>query len=76
MNKYSVITINLAGVQVVLTDVLVCLIYEDGVQILKVLAGVNPDNTGAIISNGVEFTMDEGSYYMEFMPTSLIQAKK
>ena len=50
MNKYSVITINLAG--------------------------VNPGNTGAIISNGVEFTMDEGSYYMEFMPTSLIQAKK
>ena len=76
MNKYSVITINLAGVQVVLTDVLVGLIYSDGVQLLKVLAAVNPDNTGAVISNGVEFTTDEGRYYMEFIPTSLIQAKK
>ena len=76
MNKYSVITINLAGVQVVLTDVLVGLIYSDGVQLLKVLAAVNPDNTCAVISNGVEFTTDEGRYYMEFIPTSLIQAKK
>lgn len=76
MIKYSVITINLAGVQVVLNDVLVGLIYADGVQILKVLAAINPDNTGAVISNGVEFTTDEGRYYMEFIPTSLIQAKK
>lgn len=77
MIKYSVITINLAGVQVVLTDVLVSLIYLDGVQLLKVLAAVNPDNTGSIISNGVEFTTDgDGRYYMEFIPTSLIQAKK
>lgn len=74
MTKYNVITISFNGARLVFTDVLVCIIYEDGVSILKVIADVTPDNLGTIIENGVHFKMEDGKYYLEFIPTSLIQA--
>ena len=76
MKRFSLIKIKLDQDLVLLVNVLVGLVYVDGVEILKVGAEVNDENMRALISNGVEFLKEEQCFICEFIPSTLVYTKK